>query len=480
MLLELLISYLIYIYLIDTNILITLITYDGIISAINFFKFYSHDNSHNNIISQINKIHKSSIIDRYILFLIYSLFYIIAKLLFWKDNIEILKLTLIFCAVPKLINYIIINNSVITKIKQQIVKVLFSKFLTILVKKFSLAYLNKNVQVSYTEVTHLFDNYDKTVTYFSHILKNGLTILLFRSLKNYLTKYNYTIAKYFYNYKFGDVLKSFNEISAKNKLLVIVNGKIWEKLLEVDTFAAVYCLYESSNTEENDLLKNLIKNINYYIAKILALWSIASFFNDFRIILLINGFIYFVRNVYRRNFNLCAICKKIIIYFGTYYVGINYDSLLICSIISQFGKYLFDKKIVFFINKYIYFQINKLYKNIDHNIHLSNIIFSIILKLFIYNDVLFIYSLVQMYLLFIINYDDRLQYFINFSVTLLCYLSDFNIIHIFVTNIFGYLLYGVINNYKNNLYLPEKIIIEYDNNKIVFIEDNIDIIKNYY
>ena len=134
----------------------------------------------------------------------------------------------------------------IRKKKEYFIKVILSKQLSLLIKIIARTHINKRIEIRHTELLHLFDDYSKTLNYVKGIFVNGAVTIVMFYLKRYKAIY-YTLTKYLYSYKTGNMLMSFNNNSSRIMLEDIFNNKKWDELLKPNVYRAIIQIYQNSS-----------------------------------------------------------------------------------------------------------------------------------------------------------------------------------------------------------------------------------------
>ncbi len=346
----------------NTNFYLQLITIDSVFSAIHFFKqFIDYKITESQIVQKSNTLYKCSLLDRYIYYFTSYFLYNTICNFFWVKYIRLIYYGFLISTLPPLLNKII-NSYIFIRLrkkKENIIKTILSKQLGSLIKLSSKTYLNRDIEIQDNELVPLFDDYNKTVNYILDIMKNLLIIFLVMYVKKCSTSFYYKLTKYIYNYKTGEILESFNEISAKHTLISIIEQKRWHELLNPNSHRAILYLYQI-NDDKSDLLKQLFKTINFRLAKMFTIWTISSFFKKILIGPIVSLFMVFYRKRNHEIKMLDSIIEALFI-VASGIVGILMKSYFLTSFLSQFGYFLIYNKFIYLVGRYI---TNEIYKKI--------------------------------------------------------------------------------------------------------------------
>ena len=335
----------------NSNLLVEMITLDGLYSSIHAITAYVSSENKDMTESQIitmEPLYTSSALDRYIY---YGLQYCTYKLLSWffwipdSTSMSLLNYSIILTIIPPLLN-IILKTELFNKIrkkKEAVIKTILSKQITNIIQFSSKTYLDKDIVIDYHEIIALFDSYDDTIVYMQYMVKNALIILVLNYVKMYSKTIYYKMIKYAYIYKTGEEIKSFNSITAKKALNEMVNKKRWSDLLNANIYNAILCLFQE-NIDKVEIFKKLRIKLRNKITKMTAIYTIASFLNSPVLIPLLSIGLYMFndnnRELTRKNVFKCAI----------YYVMIPYsfytESYFLSNIICHFGWEFINNKVV--------------------------------------------------------------------------------------------------------------------------------------
>jgi len=461
----------------EYNLFLKIITLDSLYSTIHFFKTFINKNiRENQILNLSTSLYKYTVIDRYIYYFCQFIIYKFICYYFWISNLNLLYYGILIFTIPSILNNTLINNiiRIIRRQKENIIKLVAAKQFALLIKLVAKIYLKKDINVKYREILPLLNNYKDTVNYSTEIIKNILIIILLSYLKNYSPNFYYRITKYFYAYKTGDILESYNTESAKTQLIDIINNKEWDNFLKPNIYQAIFYLYQI-NKEKNDFFRDCIFKFNYQLLKMFTLWTLSSFLNNIFIIPLVSLFIIIYRNnKITINFECIKnfICNILIIILGSC-IGYKYHSYFLTSIICQFGYMTLMNPITKNIYKFITKKVIKKLI-IFHHKNINNIIIAIIngIYVFIFSKIISSYTIILVtinifYGIIIDNY--KKKYILLGLLLINCIQSKYNMIHIaFCTTIMCYIVIVIdrktinivikliYNFYKNNKKKLEK------------------------
>lgn len=486
----------------DTCIFVQMLTIDSVFNAIHFLKEFVDNNLDENMVVRRSKLlYKYSVLDRYIYYLTCFLSYTTLCNFFWISYNVLSYVSLFIFTFPlflnKMMNCVIFHR--IIKGKEDIIKFIITKQMAFLIKTMSKNYLQKDVDINHVELLPLFDNYDKTMDYMLDIIKNSLIIFLTSYIKQYSSKLSYKLMKYAYNYKTGDILKSFNEKTARNDLLDIIENKKWKLLLDPNVFRASLYLYQINN-KDPDVLKKLINIFNYKLGKFFTIWTISSFFNNMLIVPIASLFMLCYRKKINISNNIENIQRIIITSLSTL-IGIHFNNYMLASFLCQFGYNILCNKIVHTIykqlmNKFLKKSYELNYRNSKYIVPI--IIISLVTIIFGYNinryNILIVLVNIVGDIAMGLYYEKSIA---QIFLLLFCYSSGYNVVHIIHNSIIYYIIIGNIYKIKNIVVVEQKktccigkhevyddyVLLEEDKKdefiKNIKINDTVSIINNY-
>lgn len=430
------------------NLLFTLITLDSIFSAINFLRIFVNSNlTESQIVISSNQLYTSSTIDRYIYYFLTYVTYKTVCTFFWVNECNALYSTCIISTIPLILNKL--SNSIlffkIMKVKELLVKIIISKIFATIIKAFSKFYLERDINVKHTEILILLDDYTKTIGYFIITLKNIIIIIGLSYVKNYSAPMYYSIIKYIYNYKTGELLKSYNIESAKHYLISKLENREWNELTKPNTYRAMLYLCQTNN-DKSDCLRQIVNEFNYSMIKMFTVWTIAGLFESVYTV----PFISLCLLLYKKT--ECMIHQLFIITLATIisYVFPNY---LIISVICQFGANIMFNKLTFIMAKIAFKKIKRLiYKIILNNSsflmsYIASICYALILR-HIESSYCYVFIALNVITNICINGNVKKQliFVVIISST---YASNYDVLHISFNSIVIYVTFGLLNVTSN-------------------------------
>jgi hypothetical protein len=452
------------------NMLLKMITLDSIYCAFDFFKLYININiTESQIITQSSTLFDRPLIDRYILYILKYITYIIFCLFIWVDNFYPLYIVLLLSTIPPITNKILSSDAYnkVISIKETIIKIILAKNLSHIIKYIAKNMLDRDINVKHKELLPIFNDYTNTVSYVTNIFKNTFIVLLMSYLKKNYTNTYYRMTKYLYSYKTGDTLRSFNSDSAKNIILHVIENKQWTQLLKPNIYAAVLQLYQINNinNNNNNNIHKYIIRFNFILLKIFSGWTIASIFNSIFVPPLYACLLFFYRNDIDHT-NLNKFYKIISIILST---GIGYllNDLVIATILCQISYEILSNNIVLKLLHFFYKKFRKFCRFI-YNAHGKYI--PVYITTFIYlciiGQVLNIYTILLVSTQIIHNSytnNDRIKVLIFNSLFLSTLLSLFHPLHIIFNCVLIYLYFSLYYKYThaitlNTLYTSYNII----------------------
>jgi hypothetical protein len=459
----------IFAYYNNNNILTQLITIDSIFTSINFLVLHMIYNQKIKITQETqkekikitqetqaililkatDKLYTSNLLDRYIYYIIITLFYYTLCNFFWIDY-KYNKILLIL-STPNLLNYILKLN-IFTRIKQKkqyIIKIIITKQVAFLIKTCSRIYLNKIININYLELMDIFINYDKTYENFIKCLKTSIIIFIITHIKLKHNYIYYKLSKYVYNYTTGEYLISYDSKSSRELLLDIIINKKYDMLLKSNTYSAIIFLYYENNIKDN-YLELLFNNFKYKITSLIAIWTLSSYFNSLHINININITFIIISNIALLIINKTLNYKNIIILLS--YLSTN---IFLINFICQFSNILVFNKLTYNVYKFLYQETKNKIITLFNNNKLYNKFILILYFLVIINRELNIFSII----LNSIISKDYVKILITNVLLLSCYISDYHLLHVLHNLIILYIICGFnsINIYIENLIEVEEI-----------------------
>lgn len=431
------------------NFLLKMITMDSLFNAIHFLKTYINNNlSDSQIIVKSGSLYNGSLLDRYIYYIGIYTFYKISCVFIWSSNIYILYFLLFFSIIPQIINKILDSKLffVIRETKEQFIKVIVSKIFAGIIKFYSKLYLDKDVNIKHTEIICLLKDYSHTISYFGNVLKNILIILGLSYIKNYSASVYYGIIKYIYNYKTGDMLISFNGVSARKCLINIIDNRKWNELTKPNTYKAILYLYQISS-EKTDVFKNILNQFNMSLVKMFSVWTISSLINNIQFVPLLSILMVLYKKFIKKKEDdkfYYDICIKLI----SIMIGYFYNSYLVISALCHFGSTIIFNKITYILVRMIFRNIKKKVLRIIKNnkdLATSYVIISIYIMILRFLDITNNYLIIGLNMMVNILMNIEIRKQIIFGVLLIStYLSNFNPMHILFNVSVLYFVVGLI------------------------------------
>lgn len=430
-----------------SNIFIKLITSDSLFCTYRFFRSFVDKNlTESQVISQTRSLYKRSILDRYIFYLLSYLLYKLICGFFWVTDINVVYYAISLLVTPQILNKILIGDlyNDIKRKKEYIVKMLTAKMFSISIRFLSKTYLDRDVRVKSRELIPLLDNYDNTINYILEVGKSvGLTFAL-AYVKKYSPNFYYKIMTYVYNQKTGNMLVSYNEISAKRMLNDIINRKKWDELLKPNVYKAIVSLYHL-NADRVDVFKDITINVNFSILKFVTVWTVASYLETIYIVPILSIFFLCYRKGTTIFNDLEAYYRFGVISLGLL-AGLATNNILLTSVISQFGYFILVNKLTITLAKYL---IKKSWKQIKF-VYIKNSAYLMPVLMAGLHLIAFHYLVDMSSLLFfvlhliyllLVSYDwTKLVIFCTLLLT--TSLSDFNPLHILYNIIIIYIGVG--------------------------------------
>jgi hypothetical protein len=278
--LSILISYLIY----GSALTMTLITCDGIFSAIYFFGVYlSNKAKKKEIIKSTSSLYVLPALDRYIWYVICGYAFQTIYTMFWMTYSYKLAIPIVIINIPY------IQNKVITKVfgwlfriirkkqKRFIKETIARQFVKMINMGVKTCTDHKNNVVNVKEIEYLFDNHDTAFSGVKAIIQNVVVVSVMTYLKGYSSVYH-GIIKRVYNYKLSDhKIRTMDRKRVTNVLNDICLKKDWDKLLDPSFIQAlIYIYYNNEFDQEDNILTIILSQFNYSLVKFFSVWTTLS------------------------------------------------------------------------------------------------------------------------------------------------------------------------------------------------------------
>lgn len=440
----------------DYNFFFKMITLDSIFNSLHFITTLINQNlTESQIITTTNSLYSGSLVDRYIYYsLIYSIYKVICTY-FWISDVYYLYLLGMFLTLPIIVNIVLSSHLfvIIREKKEELVKTMIAKILSIIIKFYSRIYLNSNVSIKYKDL--LIEDYKESINYFLDLLKNLLIILLLFCVKFYSKSVSYGIIKYMYNFKTGDLLASYNnENSAKEYLLNIINNKSWNELIKPNSIKAIVYLFQI-NKDESDLFKKISNSFNFSLIQMFTIWTLSSLVNSVYMMPILSFCLLLFHAFIRKTHNEPLLYNILILLFSGVMCHI-YPSYLLISAICQYGTLVIFNKITFTIIKTIHKKFIKYSKKILENN--KDLTITLILTFF-HTMILSYINTPQVLIGIIMNFVNNLLTNNNYKNNIISniiifttYLSKFHPLHIIHNILIMYIVNEIINSNNNYNY----------------------------
>lgn len=472
------------------DFLINLISLDSLFSAIHFMlTFINRNLTESQIVTISNSLYNFSLLDRYIYYiLIYGLCNIL-HIFFWMEISDLSSRLLYYIGLvtitPHIINKILDFKlfRIIREKKELLVKIIVSKFFTTIIKIYSKIYLDRNIDIKYSELLVLLTDYKDTVQYFCDVLKNLLIMLGLSYIKIYSTPLYYNIIKYIYNYKTGDLIASYNVTSAKSYLLDIIDNRKWNELIKPNTCKAIMYIYQI-NSEKTNNIQKIVNDFNFSLIKMFTVWTLASIVDFIYLVPIISlGLLLYKDNSFVDNI-MIHIRKIGILIFATL-ISYMYPNYIVISALCHYGDQILFNKLTHIMFKILLKRIKKIIKMIINNnknfvmSYMVTICYIIILKYLIEQHN---YALIGLNILANVLMNIEIQKQIIFAIVIsTTYISEYNILHILFNSAVLYVTIGVLD--KSNAQMPWRglnSVKEQLGSLIVQLYPRLDILKHYF
>ena len=446
----------------EISVLLLSITIDSIFSALVFIKLFILDDlSLEDLLTNLNKIYKIKPFNRYIYYLTLEFIYTYICYLLWCESFKYLYYFLVLITCPYILNkiyekYLLEMVKYIDYEKNKFLRMILCKQFAIIINTFSNIYINKNPNISFTELLYIIDDYDNMVNNFTTFLKNFFIISVIHYTRKKSNIVYSKLITYFYTYKTGNVFESIDYSTAKKKFSDVIINKKWDKLLDDDILHSIIYIYSLQENSNFDIGVYIVK-FNYMVIKMFTIWTIGSFFNNTIIIPFLSLFFTIYKKPFNTIFNLTHLYKYLF-KISALILGLFVKDYFLISLICEFGYILIVNKIVGTIVQYMNEKFIKIY-NVLTNYNKYNLfiifIFSYIKLLKIisqYYDLNIIHYAINYSIFLIFINNNNWKYIIYNSIVLLGYLSKYQEIHLLfiITSLYIFLnLYHTHHNNKN-------------------------------
>jgi len=455
----------------NSNLLFKMLTIDSLYNAIHFMRSFINNNlSESQIITESNALYLYAMVDRYIYYLLLYGIYKAICLFVWQLDINVLYYGALVSVVPHILNMILGSEQfmIIRRIKEHFVKIIVSKVVTGFVKFVSKVYLDKKIILKNSEILILMNDYNTSVNYLKTILKNVFVVCLLTYIKSY-DKLYYGIIKYFYNYKTGELLSSYNNLSAKEYLINIVDNKKWDELTKPNTYKSLLCLFLIDANPKTSVIHTVMTRFNYNLIKLFTFWTIASVFDCIYIIPGLSMCVLLYERFVKNRVEL-FMTRAVIIMAG-FACSLISPSHLIINIICNFGKEIIFNKVTHIILKTMFRFVHTMVLNIlmvNRDITISyGITVSYILALR-YLDFDKIYLIIGLNLVANILMSVETKKQIIFALLLMStYLSSFNTFHVFYNTLALFIITGLLD--IPNMVSMRDMIIYWFNHIVIYV-----------
>lgn len=342
------------------DLFIKMMTLDSTWSAITFLlSYFNKDITVSQIITNSSTLFAGSFTDRYICYIIFYFIHTIICIFFDISICYPLYITFLVATIPTILNKILLSEQYakIRLKKEYYIKLIFSKLFATIIKKISTTYLHEKIKINHKELLPLIVNYRDAVNYFIEILKNVAIVLILTLIRRNCASLYYRMTKYFYLYKSGEKLTTFDNDSSINLLRTTIKQRQWTEFLKPNIYNALICLF--NNQQETGDFEILIKHINYNIIKFFTIWTVSSLLNNIFVGPILSLCIVF----YKTQINYF----DILIHLGATVIGYLTNSIMLVCILCNFGKSLLTNRLAQKITKKIYKKLYYLYNYIKQN-----------------------------------------------------------------------------------------------------------------
>lgn len=448
-------------YWIDTTIPILLlsITLDSIFSAINFIKLFILDDlSQAELLLNLNKLYKINLIDRYIYYISLQIVYITVKILTWNISLTYLYWSLMLTTCPYIFNFICTKYlyEIIDYIKiekKRFFKIVICKQVAIVINTISTVCIDKNPEISFTELLYLLDDYDNIVNNFITFLKNFCIVSIVHYARKRTGSVYSKLISYVYTYKTGNMLESIDYSTAKNRFTDVIVNRKWKKLLDDDILQSIIYMYSLQESGQFNLGIYLVK-FNYMLIKMFTIWTIGGFLNSTLIIPIMSLFFSIYKKPIKLFFKKEQI-HKFLFKCIAFIIGLLINNYLLISLICEFGYILIINKVAKTIAQHFYDRFIKLYKVLTHYNQYNMFLIGVFIYIEFIKMIEHFFTPIWQY--YVISYivvmiytNDNNKRLIYTGVISLGILSNYSEIHLLYILVFSYIYLNIDHHYKNN------------------------------
>jgi hypothetical protein len=347
----------------SSNLISFLFMIDGILTSLLFIiSSYTINGTANQILTKCESLYTVNVLDRYIYYIIISLFFYNFNLFFWTNtNTKDLHYIFLLFTCPSNVNIfsqIEPFREIIKFIRKQIdniLKLICAIQISIIIKDISEQIFHKRYEINKYDIYNALFVDPNLHTSLGECLKNFFIIFLLIFLKKkYVYIYKYC-AKLIYVINYGKTnYKIDPNVFVKN----ILEQRKWYLLHDPNTIRIIIKLIQD-NPDKN-IGNIIISEIKYEFTKCISIWSLSTYLKCIYIIPPLFLLCLLFEQIRKKNkhVELSTIIRKILLIFILGLIGVcmnNYIlTILICSI-SVFIKFdikeISHKKIFYFIKK---------------------------------------------------------------------------------------------------------------------------------
>ena len=437
----------------DEIVFIQMITLDSLLIAINFLISYMNTNINDTqIINNVKLVYKDGILDRYIFYFFVIIVLYVSRYFFWLTSDYYLDRIILILVYPSILNYVLSHEyyKKIKQIKEITTKLIISKLFSQILEHLSKQILKKDIKLQYTDFFPLIDNIGDTCGYLGQVLKNIAAVALLIYVKRYSTTYYYKLLKYIYNKKTNNNIQSIQGLdNAKQMLVDIITEKKWLEFMKPSVYNAIFILY-TEDQEEQKMFENIIKYINIKSSCATTIWSISAIFNSVSFCIGLSLLFSFWHYKKTDKLEILYQMALSILLLSIRLPYFEYYSLT--SFIFQFGYgMLFNKVTINVVKFLIKYPLCKLFaivtKNVENNLYFLYVSTCVIFVSFDINFITSSLLLLNIIYNFYTNYD--LRKVIVFEIIMAtCYISNYNIFHIYFNTIVLYIVNANLSDYN--------------------------------
>ena len=271
----------------ETSLIFLLLSVDSLFSAVSFLRqnFRHIDLTQSQTLShiQLYPIYRPCISKRYLYYALLHLLYMFLRPLFWfyQPILMLIYFSITMSTTPYLLNRITrypLFRQVSNRLEREWERVLVSwiaRQVAFLINLVSRACVNLRPEVQAEELLPLFQDLNRSLSFFYHFLGSFLIATLIHYTKSTGNRVYARLIRLFYNYKTGDHIGGINDKKAREKFTQVIVHRQWDRLLLPDIHQSFFYIYKTN--QRSDVIQRAMNWIHYKVLRIGSIWSISAF-----------------------------------------------------------------------------------------------------------------------------------------------------------------------------------------------------------